>query len=1064
MFRNLAAAAVWLALTIEPAGGFPPHLVRDIHEGSGGSTALPLAQVGGLAFLSLDDQLHGPELWVTDGSAAGTVLVKDIRPGGEGSFIGEVAVLGGLLFFTADDGEAGQELWRSDGTEAGTFMVTDLFPGGVGSEPHELTVLGGQLYFAGNDGTTGIELWRTDGTAGGTLLVIDLAPSFGSSSPGDLTDLGGSLVFAASSDSYGRELWRTDGTVASTTLISDIAPGTQSSDPKDLTTLGSEVFFSAFSELIGRELWKSNGTEAGTVPVRDIDPGSGWSYPEHLRVVDQTLMFFVRLYSSYSYEIELWRSDGTEAGTTFVAPIERYCDDILSTAVAGDLFFFTRGDGSGLELWRSDGTFGGTFRLETFLVSDSCPLRVGDMEWLTTVGQSLYFAAADDVAGRELWTSDGSISGTRVVADIRPGALGSAISALGVFGGDLLFQANDGFHGLELWRSDGTEAGTVMVADVVTSSASSHPFHFGLKDEAVYFAATDGLRGYELWTSDGTAAGTRLVKERIPGPGPEVILFFGYAYPLSGFLFAQAGDLLFYVVDEELWRTDGTEAGAWELALPPHNSGPRELAGLGDQLFFELNRDLWVSDGTDAGTELFHDSYGGVSELTVSGSLLFFQSSVYPASDWSLWRTDGSPEGTTAVLDSYINHLTAWNGSVLYFFQSFSYPYGHQLWLSDGTPGGNSLLGALPTGIEEIVADGPRAFIALRNGDLWKTDGTAAGTVLVRSLQETRDLTPAGGFVYFSAIDPVFGRELWRTDGSLTGTQMVVDVYAGPEGSDPDELTELGGELYFAADSEFEGRELWRTDGTAAGTIQVDLRPGPSGSDPRQLTASNGVLFLNADDGIWGRELWRVTTPPTITVGNANVEEGTAVPSFMRFPVRLSHVSNQEVRLSFTTLGSSASAGTDYHSTTGTVVIPVGSLEGVIEVEVIPDSYIEEDELFLVLLSSPINASLGTQYAEGSIFNDDHAPGSCGLADVLDLADRTIYDSRNYQACKGIRATEFQVDPGASVLLEAGVYISLGEGFRVVTGGEFEARLDSALTAGAGPTRRRKQARGGKRP
>ena len=130
--------------------------------------------------------------------------------------------------------------------------------------------------------------------------------------------------------------------------------------------------------------------------------------------------------------------------------------------------------------------------------------------------------------------------------------------------------------------------------------------------------------------------------------------------------------------------------------------------------------------------------------------------------------------------------------------------------------------------------------------ELWKSDGTAAGTVVVKDIRPgsegslPRGLTDVGGTLYFSAGDGTHGGELWRSDGTATGTVMVKDIWAGSRGSHPSGLTDVGGTLYFAADDGTHGWELWKSDGTAAGTVMVkDIWPGgmapsvPSGPSHR---------------------------------------------------------------------------------------------------------------------------------------------------------------------------------------------------------------------------------------
>jgi ELWxxDGT repeat protein len=225
-------------------------------------------------YFTANDDVHGYELFVSDGTTEGTQLLVDLYPGESnygskyGSNPSNLVEFNGKLYFTANDDVHGNELFVSDGTAEGTQLLVDLYPGEsnygskYGSNPSNLVEFNGKLYFTADDGVHGNELFVSDGTAEGTQLLVDLRPGENSSSPSNLVEFNDQLYFAANNGENGNELFVTDGTAEGTELVADLRLGVDSygnsngSDPFELTVVGSELFFRADSGLTGNELFK----------------------------------------------------------------------------------------------------------------------------------------------------------------------------------------------------------------------------------------------------------------------------------------------------------------------------------------------------------------------------------------------------------------------------------------------------------------------------------------------------------------------------------------------------------------------------------------------------------------------------------------------------------------------------------------------------------------------------------------------------------------------------------------------------------------------------------------
>ncbi|HEU4470052.1 MAG TPA: ELWxxDGT repeat protein, partial [Flavisolibacter sp.] len=356
--------------------------------------------IGSTVYFVANDGINGFELWKTNGTAAGTSLVRDIFPGPDDSYPKWLVEVNGILYFSANDGLHGVELWKSDGTAQGTVMVRNIVPSSTGSNPEYLINNNGILYFAagGEPNITYLpdrELWRSDGTAAGTVLVKNINPSY-SSEPASLVSHKGEVYFSADINGS-RQVWKSDGTAAGTVLL----PGDVSLGTTPLVSSGDYVYFTALVPGNGTELCKTDGLTAGL--VKNIHP-TGNSTPSLLTDVNGTLFFVAADASGNTREV--WKSDGTEAGTVMVKDI--YTGTTVNAPpsslvnVNGTLFFVAYESATGSELWKSDGTEAGTVMVKDILPSTSS----NSHSQLVNVAGTLFFSGRDN-SGNELWKSDG---------------------------------------------------------------------------------------------------------------------------------------------------------------------------------------------------------------------------------------------------------------------------------------------------------------------------------------------------------------------------------------------------------------------------------------------------------------------------------------------------------------------------------------------------------------------------------------------------------------------------------------------------------------------------------
>ncbi len=497
---------------------------------------------------------------------------------------------------------------------------------------------------------------------------------------------------------------------------------------------------------------------------------------------------------------------------------------------------------------------------------------------LTRAGNHVFFYANDGRTGAELWVTDGTATGTRLVKDIVPGAAAypSGPRWIAAASQRVVFTVADPNSNFEVWTSDGTTAGTARLGQLYGHTMRS----FG---NQVLFAGYDNVSSGELWITDGTPAGTRHLGELEPGPGRAAIREIFVVGKTAYF----TADTSAYA--EEPWVTDGTIAGTKLLAdLTPGGgswwlgSEPDFIAPLGNnELIFAARRSLFVrglvrTDGTSAGTSWILDF--GPQLAGNSGGGASFNNEVYFAATGptghEMWKTDGTAAGTVLLKDVRpgVAGSTPYEptpiGSTL-LFTADDGQVGREPWVSDGTTAGTRRLldinpsplnrGSSPTplGTFDGLAYWAATDSANRRG-LWQTNGTTAGTALLAGT--TGGLfEPLDDFFLFAGSGGIAGTELWISDGTLAGTRLLADLRPGLGSSFPRGSARLGDRVVFAADDGTHGVEPWISDGTAQGTALItDANPGPAGSTPfsTNFTEWNGRVYFLGNSQATGQEPW----------------------------------------------------------------------------------------------------------------------------------------------------------------------------------------------------------------
>jgi ELWxxDGT repeat protein len=438
-------------------------------------------------------------------------------------------------------------------------------------------------------------------------------------------------------------------------------------------------------------------------------------------------------------------------------------------------------------------------------------------------GRLIYEKTA--ISGNEPWIADAS--GERLVRDIDMRTSGAGISACPTLNDGLFFYASNSGGGVNLWTSGGTPESTTLAVDPSTlgpghqmQSTGNIALNGRLLFATSFFDPTNHYSN-RLFSSDGTTAGTTLLQDYTGAYSPCC------STPLISNL-SVVGNEAWFSLGNQIYRTPGTPGGGVQLItsrVPAIQISQRAGAGM----LYSYNsasstRTVWYCDGTDAGTrQIWSYPTSGISIAFNAGSTAYITSSSTSPSIDRLYATEG--DTPRLLLDNISYNSTRFIGDL---------------------GGGDALFFASPVGgTSQLYRATGRGMGVLSLGPLRFPCGSSGDSALL------------DGVVYFSASLSTSDAELWRTDGTPAGTYRLADLLPGTGSSCPHNFFSDGQHVWFTATTGTNVSEVWQTDGTPTGTTRIAALPraGSGTQDPAFLGATAAGLFFLADNPTLGREL-----------------------------------------------------------------------------------------------------------------------------------------------------------------------------------------------------------------
>lgn len=580
------------------------------------------------------------------------------------------------------------------------------------------------------------------------------------------------------------------------------------SEPKGMSKFGNEIIMSLKSPETGVEPFKYNTTDRSFQLVKNLDNNFWDSLERHdFYLIGSKFYYFATAGSN----IQLWVTDMETKVTTKVKEFNEYfsSSDFLTAKVVNNKLFFNFKN----KLYSTDGTSEGTILLTTM---NNTETRLADLNG------EVYFLKNTPETGTELWKSNGTITGTKIVKDLNPGYSSSGYiyeEKIYTVNNKILYYANGFGSNNGIYVTDGTSEGTTLLNKTFALfSKNLSSDHTG----KIIFTIGD-----DLWISDAVTAHS--LNYSLPG--------------ITGFMQFQNKIILnansgTYVVDENEIISKLTDSENVTLQAAAKSSAGNYLI-------------LTERGNTDSETYIFDNSelkktnikYGGDKNFVETDDRLIFNG--YTESDVDGYNIQKNTElfyynydGTTGLEKEFFTHSSSYprfftaHQNKVFFIATVG--YFDQLFMVDET---NKVeqVGILSkvqspnnwSGYNPAVTSGN--YIYYKGATVIRSNGTSQGTQQIslpinESLLEIYPLSDTA--VLLKSYNNQHGfMRLWKLNTNSTNPELLVEMPSTFNDSNWYEYKKVGNFIYFKMQN-IDKTELWKSDGSIANTIK--LRDLPS--------------------------------------------------------------------------------------------------------------------------------------------------------------------------------------------------------------------------------------------